>query len=149
MNDSWCAASRHVRIRSSHAVRRRSGDHPARSLELLSHSVLLLGLHRFLRSCLSALVAALSNIAEHHVAVYLTYHLYGCSPLLLIRVHLRPIMLFLELLAFTPAVAQTSPQETHERRLSPCTEDGLQSNDFGCQLLAKVEVTRFPDGLLF
>ena len=47
------------------------------------------------------------------------------------------------------AQAQTSDQETHDHRLFPCVEDGLKSNDSGCQLLAKTQVARFPEGPLF
>jgi quercetin dioxygenase-like cupin family protein len=44
---------------------------------------------------------------------------------------------------------QVSGQDTHDHRLFPCAEDGLQSNDFGCELLAKIRVARFSDGPLF
>ena len=62
-----------------------SRDHSSRSLGFSAHSLFLVGLHRFLRSRVSALVAASSDIAEHHVAVYLTDHLHDCSALLLIH----------------------------------------------------------------
>jgi quercetin dioxygenase-like cupin family protein len=59
------------------------------------------------------------------------------------------VITLLQMLGPIVAQGQASPQDTHDHRLFPCAEDGLKSNDFGCQLLAKVEVTQFPDGPLF
>jgi len=56
------------------------------------------------------------------------------------------VITLLQMLGPIVAQGQASPQDTHDHRLFPCAEDGLKSNDFGCQLLAKVEVTQFPDG---
>jgi quercetin dioxygenase-like cupin family protein len=47
------------------------------------------------------------------------------------------------------APAQSAGEDTHDHRLFPCLEDGLRSNDTGCQLLAKVRVSQFPDAPLF
>ena len=47
------------------------------------------------------------------------------------------------------AQAQAPDQDTHDHRLFPCLEDGLKSNDSGCQLLAKMQVARFPEEPLF
>jgi quercetin dioxygenase-like cupin family protein len=60
-------------------------------------------------------------------------------------------VLVLALLAVTATVAQaqTAGQGTHDHRLFPCMEDGLKSSEFGCQLLAKLQVSRFPGGQLF
>jgi len=45
--------------------------------------------------------------------------------------------------------AQASGEDTHDHRLFPCMEDGLRSSDTGCQLLAKMKVSQFPDAPLF
>jgi len=45
--------------------------------------------------------------------------------------------------------AQVSGEETHDHRLFPCMEDGLRSSDTGCELLAKLKVSQFPDAPLF
>jgi quercetin dioxygenase-like cupin family protein len=52
---------------------------------------------------------------------------------------------------FAPNIvqAQASGEDTHDDRLFPCMEDGLRSSDTGCQLLAKMNVSQFPDGPLF
>src|SRR5215470_16159194 len=47
------------------------------------------------------------------------------------------------------AQGEAPGDDTHDHRLFPCLEDGLQSSDSGCQLLAKMEVARFPDEPLF
>ena len=44
---------------------------------------------------------------------------------------------------------QSTAEGTHDHRLFPCMEDGLKSSDTGCQLLAKMKVSQFPDGPLF
>ena len=44
---------------------------------------------------------------------------------------------------------QGNGEDTHDHRLFPCMEDGLRSSDTGCQLLAKVKVSQFPDAPLF
>ena len=60
-------------------------------------------------------------------------------------------LLIVALLVTDPIAAQTqaSNQSTHDHRLFPCLEDGLKSSDSGCQLLAKTQVPRFPEGPLF
>ena len=45
--------------------------------------------------------------------------------------------------------AQGNGEDTHDHRLFPCMEDGLRSSDTGCQLLAKIKVSQFPDAPLF
>ena len=47
------------------------------------------------------------------------------------------------------AQSQATGKDAHDHRLFPCLEDGLKSNEFGCQLLAKLQVSRFPGGPLF
>jgi len=51
------------------------------------------------------------------------------------------------------AIVAQSQQSTgggmDDHRLFPCMEDGLRSSDTGCQLLAKMNVSQFPDGPLF
>ena len=47
------------------------------------------------------------------------------------------------------AQAQASAQNAHDHGLFLCLEDGLKSSDSGCQLLAKMQVARFPEGPLF
>jgi quercetin dioxygenase-like cupin family protein len=47
------------------------------------------------------------------------------------------------------AQAQASAQDAHDHGLFPCLEDGLKSSDSGCQLLAKMQVARFPEEPLF
>jgi hypothetical protein len=37
---------------------------------------------------------------------------------------------------------QGSQEDTHNHRLFPCMEDGLRSSDTGCQLLAKMKVSK-------
>lgn len=49
----------------------------------------------------------------------------------------------------TVAQAQVNSPDTHDHRLFQCLEDGLKSNKIGCLLLAKKEVSRFPEGALF
>ncbi len=44
---------------------------------------------------------------------------------------------------------QGSQEDTHNHSLFPCMEDGLRSSDTGCQLLAKMKVSQFPDAPLF
>jgi quercetin dioxygenase-like cupin family protein len=51
--------------------------------------------------------------------------------------------------AATVAQAQAAGKDTHDHRLFACLEDGLKSNDVGCQLLARRQVSRFPAGPLF
>jgi quercetin dioxygenase-like cupin family protein len=60
-------------------------------------------------------------------------------------------VLILALPILSPEVtqAQVSGEDTHDHRLFLCAEDGLKSNNVGCQLLAKMQVARFPDGPLF
>lgn len=60
-------------------------------------------------------------------------------------------LLIVVLLVAAPIVAQaqTPGQDMHDHRLFPCLEDGLKSNDSGCQLLAKMQVARFPEQPLF
>jgi len=59
----------------------------------------------------------------------------------------------LNLMTTSVSVAQAQAQATrkdgHDHRLFPCLEDGLKSNEFGCQLLGKLQVSRFPDGPVF
>jgi len=45
--------------------------------------------------------------------------------------------------------AQATGKDAHDHRLFPCLEDGLKSNEFGCQLLGKLQVSQFPEGPLF
>lgn len=60
------------------------------------------------------------------------------------------ICICLSPLAVIVAQSQQSTAEgTHDHRLFPCMEDGLKSSDTGCQLLAKMNVSQFPDGPLF
>ena len=60
------------------------------------------------------------------------------------------ICIYLSPLAAIVAQSQQGTGEgTHDHRLFPCMEDGLRSSDTGCQLLAKVNVSQFPDGPLF
>ncbi|HEU5239006.1 MAG TPA: cupin domain-containing protein [Pyrinomonadaceae bacterium] len=47
------------------------------------------------------------------------------------------------------AQAQATGKDAHDHRLFPCLEDGLKSNEFGCQLLGKLQVSQFPDEPLF
>jgi len=49
----------------------------------------------------------------------------------------------------TFAQAQGHGPDTHDHRRFQCLEDGLKSNEFGCLLLAKKELARFPEGPLF
>jgi hypothetical protein len=49
----------------------------------------------------------------------------------------------------TVAHAQNPTNDIHDHRLFPCMEDGLKSSDSGCQLLAKMQVARFPEEPLF
>jgi len=60
-----------------------------------------------------------------------------------------PLVLALSVAAATVARAQTGPQGAHDHRLFPCVDDGLNSSEFGCLLLAKLRVPRFPGGQLF
>ena len=55
------------------------------------------------------------------------------------------------LIVVFPVVAPVGAQaqDAHDHRLFPCLEDGLKSSDSGCQLLAKIQVARFPEGPLF
>jgi quercetin dioxygenase-like cupin family protein len=53
------------------------------------------------------------------------------------------------LLGATITPAQSTGDDTHDHRLFPCMEDGLKSNDTGCQLLAKMKLSQFPDAPLF
>jgi len=68
---------------------------------------------------------------------------------------IKPAFIFSLLIVGLPvtspiaAQAQASGQDTHDHRLFPCLEDGLKSNDSGCQLLAKMQVARFPEAPLF
>src|SRR5260370_1536084 len=60
------------------------------------------------------------------------------------------ICICLSPLAVIVAQSQQSIAEgTPDHRLFPCMEDGLKSSDTGCQLLAKINVSQFPDGPLF
>src|SRR6516164_2079962 len=68
------------------------------------------------------------------------------------QAHLRVcgvIIATLNLFAPNIVQAQASGEDTHDDRLFPCMEDGLRSSDTGCQLLAKMNVSQFPDGPLF
>jgi quercetin dioxygenase-like cupin family protein len=47
------------------------------------------------------------------------------------------------------AEAQATGKEAHDHRLFPCLEDGLKSNEYGCQLLGKLQVSQFRDEPLF
>ncbi|HEY8561654.1 MAG TPA: cupin domain-containing protein [Pyrinomonadaceae bacterium] len=49
----------------------------------------------------------------------------------------------------TVAQAQVSGTDTHDHKSFQCLEDGLKSNEFGCLLLAKLQLERFPEGQLF
>src|ERR1700757_4941724 len=40
---------------------------------------------------------------------------------------------------------QSTGDDTHDHRLFPCMEDGLKSNDTGCQVLGRMKVPQFPD----
>ena len=60
------------------------------------------------------------------------------------------ICIYLSPLASIVAQSQQGPGDaTHDHKLFPCMEDGLRSSDTGCQLLAKMNVSQFPDGPLF
>src|ERR1051326_542466 len=58
------------------------------------------------------------------------------------------VLLFL-LSAMAVAQAQAGTENTNGHTLFPCLEDGLKSNNVGCQLLAKMQISRFPEGPLF
>ena len=47
------------------------------------------------------------------------------------------------------AQSQTGGKDTHDHRRFQCLDEGLKSSDVGCLLLAKKEVTRFPEGGVF
>jgi hypothetical protein len=47
------------------------------------------------------------------------------------------------------AQGQGASNSTHDRALFPCMENGLKTHNVGCQLLAKMQVSRFPEGPLF
>ena len=51
----------------------------------------------------------------------------------------------LNLLGVIAVQAQATGEATHDHRLFPCMEDGLKSNDTGCQVLGKMKVPQFPD----
>lgn len=59
--------------------------------------------------------------------------------------------LILALPVVTAIVAQAQGKGTanHDHKQFQCLEDGLKSKEFGCLLLAKMEVERFPTGELF
>jgi len=59
--------------------------------------------------------------------------------------------LILALQMATAIAAQTPANVTdaHEHKNFQCLEDGLKSNEFGCLLLAKQQLARFPEGALF
>ena len=59
------------------------------------------------------------------------------------------LILALHVVTATVARAQVNGTGNHDHRQFQCLEDGLKSNKFGCLLLAKMEVTRFPTGELF
>ena len=68
---------------------------------------------------------------------------------------IKPARIFNLLIVILPVAAsivvqaQAPDQDMHDHRLFPCLEDGLKSNDSGCQLLAKMQVARFPEEPLF
>jgi quercetin dioxygenase-like cupin family protein len=51
----------------------------------------------------------------------------------------------LNLLGVIAVQAQATGEATHDHRLFPCMEDGLKSNDTGCQVLGRMKVPQFPD----
>ena len=68
---------------------------------------------------------------------------------------IKPARIFGLLIVILPVTApivvqaEAPDQDMHDHRLFPCLEDGLKSNDSGCQLLAKMQVARFPEEPLF
>ncbi|MDQ3817608.1 MAG: cupin domain-containing protein [Acidobacteriota bacterium] len=65
--------------------------------------------------------------------------------------HLYVLAILVLALPASTAVAQkqAASNNTHDHTLFPCMENGLKSNSVGCQLLAKMQVSRFPEGPLF
>jgi len=66
---------------------------------------------------------------------------------------IKPIS-YITLFAVCAAIGQTlqaqgSGDDRHNHRLFPCMEDGLKSSDTGCQLLAKMKISQFPDAPLY
>src|SRR5260370_23523660 len=59
------------------------------------------------------------------------------------------VSLAVYLLLASAGRGQGTDEGTHDHRLFPCMEDGLKSSDTGCQLLAKMKVSPFPDAPLF
>jgi len=51
--------------------------------------------------------------------------------------------------AITAHAQGQASKNTHDHTLFPCTENGLQTDRIGCQLLARLLVSRFPQGPLF
>ena len=58
------------------------------------------------------------------------------------------LVVALHVVTATVAQAQANSTDTHDHRRFQCLEDGLKSNKFGCLLLAKKEIARFPEGAL-
>ncbi len=59
------------------------------------------------------------------------------------------LLMALHLVTVTVAQAQLNSTATHDHKRFLCLEDGLKLNKFGCLLLAKKELARFPKGELF
>ena len=61
------------------------------------------------------------------------------------------VVVALYLMTASVSVAQTEATDkaAHDHRLFSCLEDELKSKEFGCQLLAKVQVSQFSEGPLF
>ncbi len=55
----------------------------------------------------------------------------------------------LNLLGAIAGQTQGTGEDTHDHRLFSCMEDGLKSNNTGCQLLGRMKVPQFPDTPLF
>lgn len=72
------------------------------------------------------------------------------SPLLLVKRSylIAALIIALQVLTAT-AQAQVNGPGNHDHRQFQCLEDGLKSKQFGCLLLAKMKVERFPAGELF
>jgi quercetin dioxygenase-like cupin family protein len=59
------------------------------------------------------------------------------------------LLFALHIARVTVVHAQNPNNDIHNHRLFPCMEDGLKSSDSGCQLLAKMQIARFPEEQLF
>ena len=59
------------------------------------------------------------------------------------------LILALYMMTAIAAQAQVNNTGAHEHKSFQCMEDGLKSNEFGCLLLAKLQLSRFPEGALF